>query len=144
MLIVFRLDNMMIVAGDYTLNNADGTEQYEKPRRLITHPLYNRTTNDNDLMLIKVPNTPLCIFSTMTFRQLDQLLYNCTVYSWTDNIRVKPEGTHTNSLVPCLCLATSPHRAEQVRLVGTSTQTGDRCGRRSSVSGVWVGLQQSG
>lgn len=48
------LDNMMIVAGDYTLNNADGTEQYEKPRRLITHPLYNRTTNDNDLMLIKL------------------------------------------------------------------------------------------
>ncbi|KAF7660224.1 hypothetical protein LDENG_00286220 [Lucifuga dentata] len=45
---------MMIVAGDYTINNFNGTEQYSKPQRLVTHPTYNRSTNNADLMLIKL------------------------------------------------------------------------------------------
>lgn len=45
---------MMIVAGDYIVNNFEGTEQYAKPQRLVIHPLYNRSTNNADIMLIKV------------------------------------------------------------------------------------------
>ncbi|KAM6927182.1 trypsin [Xenentodon cancila] len=45
---------MMIVAGDYTLNVFEGTEQYAKPHRLVAHPLYNRSTNNADIMLIKL------------------------------------------------------------------------------------------
>lgn len=48
---------MMIVAGDYIVNNFEGTEQYAKPHRLVTHPLYNRSTNNADIMLIKVLQT---------------------------------------------------------------------------------------
>lgn len=44
----------MIVAGDYRVNYFEGTEQYAKPNRLVTHPLYNRSTNNADIMLIKV------------------------------------------------------------------------------------------
>lgn len=44
----------MIVAGDYTINTFEGTEQYSKPVRLVTHPLYNKSTNNADVMLIKV------------------------------------------------------------------------------------------
>lgn len=50
----FRADQMMIVASDYKLSIFEGTEQYAKPHRLVTHPLYNRTTNNADIMLIKV------------------------------------------------------------------------------------------
>lgn len=45
---------MMIVAGDYIVNTFEGIEQYAKPHRLVTHPLYNRSTNNADIMLIKV------------------------------------------------------------------------------------------
>ncbi|KAM6981170.1 trypsin [Aplochiton taeniatus] len=47
-------EQMMIVAGDYSLSSYEGTEQYSKPLRLISHPLYNRTTNNADIMLIKL------------------------------------------------------------------------------------------
>lgn len=50
----FRAEHMMIVAGDYVLNTFEGTEQYAKPHRLVPHPLYNRSTNNADIMLIKV------------------------------------------------------------------------------------------
>ena len=50
----FRAEHMMIVAGDYVVNTFEGTEQYAKPHRLVTHPLYNRSTNNADIMLIKV------------------------------------------------------------------------------------------
>ncbi|KAM3621365.1 uncharacterized protein V6R79_010260 [Siganus canaliculatus] len=47
-------EHMMIVAGDYIVNTFEGTEQYAKPHRLIPHPLYNRSTNNADIMLIKL------------------------------------------------------------------------------------------
>ncbi|XP_078804258.1 trypsin isoform X2 [Oryzias latipes] len=52
--LVHRADQMMIVAGDYKVNVFEGTEQYAKPYRLVTHPLYNRSTNNADIMLIKL------------------------------------------------------------------------------------------
>uniref|UniRef100_A0A3B4Z6Q4 trypsin n=1 Tax=Stegastes partitus TaxID=144197 RepID=A0A3B4Z6Q4_9TELE len=39
---------------DYKVNIFEGTEQYAKPHRLVTHPLYNRSTNNADIMLIKL------------------------------------------------------------------------------------------
>uniref|UniRef100_A0A3B4FGP6 trypsin n=1 Tax=Pundamilia nyererei TaxID=303518 RepID=A0A3B4FGP6_9CICH len=50
-----QAEQMMIVAGDYKVNIFEGTEQYAKPRILVIHPLYNRSTNNADIMLIKVP-----------------------------------------------------------------------------------------
>lgn len=44
----------MIVAGDYKINIFEGTEQYAKAHRMVTHPLYNSSTNNADIMLIKV------------------------------------------------------------------------------------------
>ncbi|CAB1425792.1 unnamed protein product [Pleuronectes platessa] len=49
-----RAEHMMIVAGDYIVNNFEGYEQYAKPHRLVPHPLYNRSTNNADIMLIKL------------------------------------------------------------------------------------------
>lgn len=51
-----RLDRMMIVAGDYSLSIYEGTEQQILPQLLVPHPEYNNTTNNNDIMLIKVQN----------------------------------------------------------------------------------------
>uniref|UniRef100_A0A3Q3X4J2 trypsin n=1 Tax=Mola mola TaxID=94237 RepID=A0A3Q3X4J2_MOLML len=45
---------MMIVAGDYSLTIYEGTEQEILPQHLVPHPEYNKTTNNNDIMLIKV------------------------------------------------------------------------------------------
>ncbi|KAM9408229.1 LOW QUALITY PROTEIN: trypsin [Pholidichthys leucotaenia] len=47
-------EQMMVVAGDYKVNIFEGTEQYAKPHRLVTHPQYNRSTNNADIMLIKL------------------------------------------------------------------------------------------
>lgn len=44
----------MIVAGDYSLNVFEGTEQYSLPHSLVPHPLYNKSSNNADIMLIKV------------------------------------------------------------------------------------------
>ncbi|KAF1390059.1 hypothetical protein PFLUV_G00054170 [Perca fluviatilis] len=45
---------MMIVAGDYSLTIYEGTEQEILPQLLVPHPQYNRTTTNNDIMLIKL------------------------------------------------------------------------------------------
>ncbi|XP_056130474.1 trypsin-like [Lampris incognitus] len=47
-------EHMMIVAGDYTTSTYEGTEQYSKPFRLVPHPLYNKSINNADIMLIKL------------------------------------------------------------------------------------------
>ncbi|XP_059188418.1 trypsin [Centropristis striata] len=48
------VNNMMIVAGDYSLTIFEGTEQEILPQLLIPHPEYNSTTTNNDIMLIKL------------------------------------------------------------------------------------------
>lgn len=46
--------NMRIVTGDYSVSVYEGTEQYRSPQLLVPHPQYNKTTNNADIMLIKV------------------------------------------------------------------------------------------
>ncbi|XP_030220545.1 trypsin [Gadus morhua] len=46
-------DNMLIVAGDYSLSMYEGTEQFNIPQLLIPHPDYIGE-NNNDIMLIKL------------------------------------------------------------------------------------------
>lgn len=48
----------MVVAGDYSLSIYEGTEQEILPQLLVPHPKYNDTTNNNDIMLIKVGFRP--------------------------------------------------------------------------------------
>lgn len=48
---------MIIVAGDYSLSIYEGTEQKSLPQLLVPHPEYNSTTNNHDIMLIKVNYT---------------------------------------------------------------------------------------
>ncbi|XP_036387378.1 chymotrypsinogen 2-like isoform X2 [Megalops cyprinoides] len=45
-------DQMMVVAGDYSLSVFEGTEQYSKPQSLVPHPQYNKSNNNADIMLI--------------------------------------------------------------------------------------------
>lgn len=45
---------MMIVAGDNILGKYEGMEQYSKPHSITLHPLYNKSTSNADIMLIKV------------------------------------------------------------------------------------------
>ncbi|CAL8340608.1 unnamed protein product [Merluccius merluccius] len=47
-------EHMMVVAGDHAIRTFEGTEQFSKPRLLLTHPRYNRSTNNADIMLIKL------------------------------------------------------------------------------------------
>ncbi|XP_037627346.1 trypsin-3 [Sebastes umbrosus] len=48
------VDEMMIVAGDYSLSIYEGTEQEILPQHVFPHPEYNSTTTNNDIMLIKL------------------------------------------------------------------------------------------
>ncbi|GAA6094067.1 trypsin [Tachysurus ichikawai] len=52
--------NMRIVAGDYSVSVYEGNEQYRSPKLLVPHPLYNKTTNNADIMLIKM-QTPVIV-----------------------------------------------------------------------------------
>ncbi|MBN3324133.1 TRY3 protein, partial [Atractosteus spatula] len=53
-------DQIVVVAGDYSLSMYEGTEQYSQPQRLIPHPEYNQSTNNADIMLIKL-KTPVAL-----------------------------------------------------------------------------------
>ncbi|XP_042264377.1 trypsin isoform X1 [Thunnus maccoyii] len=48
------IQKMIIVAGDYSLTIYEGTEQEILPQLLVPHPDYNSTTNNSDIMLIKL------------------------------------------------------------------------------------------
>nr|XP_057906538.1 trypsin-3 [Doryrhamphus excisus] len=48
------VDKMTIVAGDYSLIIYEGTEQEIVPKLLVPHPKYSSSTNNNDIMLIKL------------------------------------------------------------------------------------------
>ncbi|XP_018615770.1 trypsin-like [Scleropages formosus] len=52
------LNQMIIVAGDYSLGVYEGTEQFFTPELLITHPQYNKSNNNADIMLIRL-NVPV-------------------------------------------------------------------------------------
>lgn len=54
MCLALRVDQMMIVAGDNFLGKYEGMKQYSKPHFITPHPLYNTSTNNADIMLIKV------------------------------------------------------------------------------------------
>lgn len=53
------LDRMLVVAGDFSLSIYEGTEQEILPQLLVPHPEYNDSTNNHDIMLIKVGAPPL-------------------------------------------------------------------------------------
>lgn len=78
---------MKIVAGKTNLNEFEVTEQTAYPRRLIPHPQYDRNTNDNDIMLIKLLN-PLRRengVSPITLPKVDSMLLEgqpCQVSGW--------------------------------------------------------------
>lgn len=54
MYVVYSAGNMRIVTGDYSVRIYEGTEQYRMPLLLIPHPQFNKTSNNADIMLIKV------------------------------------------------------------------------------------------
>ncbi|XP_036389068.1 trypsin [Megalops cyprinoides] len=62
-------DQMMIVAGDYSLGMYEGTEQFFIPHLLIPHPQYNSSTNNADIMLIKL-KAPVYLNSFVTVTPL--------------------------------------------------------------------------
>ncbi|XP_068997562.1 trypsin-3 [Embiotoca jacksoni] len=48
------VSKMIIVSGDYSLAIYEGTEQEILPQLVVPHPAYNSTTNNSDIMLIKL------------------------------------------------------------------------------------------
>ena len=43
-----------VVAGEYSLNEVEGLEQYKGAVKVYRHPLFNNNTKVNDLALIEV------------------------------------------------------------------------------------------
>ncbi|CAM4575466.1 trypsin-3-like isoform X2 [Caretta caretta] len=48
-----EINQMMIVAGEYSLSTFEGTEQIFRPSRMVVHPDYSSTSKNADIMLIK-------------------------------------------------------------------------------------------
>lgn len=51
------MDQMLIVAGEYSLSTFEGTEQIFRPARMVLHPDYSASSKNADIMLIKVTPT---------------------------------------------------------------------------------------
>lgn len=71
---ICSINNMMIVAGDYSLTIYEGTEQEIMPQLLIPHPDYNSATNNNDIMLIKVQPVFTSVFLEGVTPSVNQLV----------------------------------------------------------------------
>ncbi|XP_062317559.1 trypsin-like [Osmerus eperlanus] len=90
-------EHMMVVAADHTLGSYQGVEQYSKPHTLIPHPLYNRSTNNADIMLIKL-RVPMVLNSFVSLAPLPRQDSGvaagrvCRVSGWG---YTSPEGGHT-------------------------------------------------
>ncbi|XP_066493519.1 trypsin-3-like [Tiliqua scincoides] len=52
------INQMLIVAGEYSLSTFEGTEQVFRPARMVVHPDYSVTSKNADIMLIKL-NRPV-------------------------------------------------------------------------------------
>ncbi|XP_063001506.1 trypsin-3-like [Elgaria multicarinata webbii] len=52
------INQMLIVAGEYSLSTFEGTEQVFRPARMVVHPNYSATSKNADIMLIKL-NRPV-------------------------------------------------------------------------------------
>ncbi|KAG8569890.1 hypothetical protein GDO81_014580 [Engystomops pustulosus] len=71
-------NQMLIVAGEYSLSIFEGTEQIFRPVKLVSHPDYSSSSKNADIMLIKVsranvtPITPrdphICILLSLKFK----------------------------------------------------------------------------
>ncbi|XP_034609032.1 trypsin-3-like isoform X3 [Trachemys scripta elegans] len=48
-----EINQMMIVAGEYSLSTFEGTEQIFRPSRMVVHPDYSSASKNADIMLIK-------------------------------------------------------------------------------------------
>lgn len=51
------MNQMLIVAGEYSLSTFEGTEQIFRPARMVVHPDYSASSKNADIMLIKVTPT---------------------------------------------------------------------------------------
>ncbi|KAM6435549.1 trypsin-3-like [Liasis olivaceus] len=48
------LNQMLVVAGEYSLSTFEGTEQIFRPARMVVHPHYSAPSKNADIMLIKL------------------------------------------------------------------------------------------
>ncbi|XP_034169880.2 trypsin-3 isoform X2 [Pangasianodon hypophthalmus] len=82
------VDQMMIVAGDNFLGKYEGMEQYSKPYSITPHPLYNKSTSNADIMLIKL-RAPIKLNRYVSLAPLPKQNTGvlpgrlCQVYDWS-------------------------------------------------------------
>lgn len=114
---------MMVVAGDYSLSIYEGTEQEILPQLLVPHPGYNNTTNNHDIMLIKVglqpPASSLPLF-------------------WSPFLSPRCSLIRLSAASP----AEGSRLSEQLRLHRPAASAGSLRGRAQGVSSVRLGLHQ--
>ncbi|XP_063063761.1 trypsin-3 [Engraulis encrasicolus] len=85
---------MYIIAGDYSLSMYEGTEQFYRPHIVIPHPDYNKSTHNNDIMLIKLRG-PVSLNSYVSIASLPRHNSSvaegrvCRVSGWG---RTSPDG----------------------------------------------------
>nr|XP_056721065.1 trypsin-3-like [Euleptes europaea] len=65
------INQMMIVAGEYSLSTFEGTEQIFRPARMVVHPDYSATSKNADIMLIKL-NKPISYSASVSIVPLPQ------------------------------------------------------------------------
>ncbi|XP_028265616.1 trypsin-3-like [Parambassis ranga] len=117
------VNKMMIVAGDHSLSIYEGTEQEMLPQLLVPHPAYNSTTNNNDIMLIKL-RAPIYLNSYVSIALLPRQDTSvqegkmCRVSGWG---YTNPEG------------GTVPSTLRTVKLPIVSTE---KCNSSASFNGI--------
>ncbi|XP_077168176.1 trypsin-3-like [Paroedura picta] len=65
------INQMLIVAGEYSLSTLEGTEQIFRPARMVVHPDYSALSKNADLMLIKL-NKPVSYSASVSVVPLPQ------------------------------------------------------------------------
>ncbi|XP_078496553.1 trypsin-3-like [Lissotriton helveticus] len=82
-----QLEQMLIVAGEYSLSVFEGTEQIFRPILMVAHPNYNSVSRNADIMLIKlsrpvVYNTYVSIIAIPLQGATVNEGHFCQVFGW--------------------------------------------------------------
>lgn len=88
-MLIFTSSQIQVRLGEHNIDVLEGSEQFINAAKIIRHPNYNKSTYDNDIMLIKL-NSPATLNSRVSTDSLPSSCPSsgtkCLVSGWGNTL----------------------------------------------------------